>query len=92
MKKFHVAWWAYSFPLTLLALAAIEYAEEVKGGLAHTLMIVLSALSIVVFVVLTVITAVHSNMLLPDAKTRHSRTTTNKSSTTRKSTRRCDST
>ncbi|KAF3335552.1 S-type anion channel SLAH1-like protein [Carex littledalei] len=28
MRKFSVAWWAYSFPLTVLALAATEYAQE----------------------------------------------------------------
>ncbi|PON62211.1 Voltage-dependent anion channel [Trema orientale] len=86
MKKFHVAWWAYSFPLTVLALAAIEYAEEVKGGIAHALMIVLSALSVLVCAVLIVITAVHSHILLPDANSRPSSTSTTRSP------RRCDST
>ncbi|KAG1347056.1 S-type anion channel SLAH1 [Cocos nucifera] len=30
MRRFNVAWWAYSFPLTVLALAATEYAQEVS--------------------------------------------------------------
>lgn len=91
MKKFHVAWWAYSFPLTVLALAAIEYAEEVKGGIAHALMIVLSALSVFVCVVLIVITALHSNMLLPDG-TNSRPSNTNKTSNTNTNTIRCAST
>lgn len=65
MKKFNVAWWAYSFPLTVLALASTEYAQEVKGGLAHTLMLVLSAISVLVSLILLVVTALNSNMLLP---------------------------
>ncbi|OAY77071.1 S-type anion channel SLAH1 [Ananas comosus] len=32
MRTFSLAWWAYSFPLTVLALAAEKYAQEVKGG------------------------------------------------------------
>ncbi|KAM6572634.1 hypothetical protein CsatA_016714 [Cannabis sativa] len=45
MRKFNVAWWAYSFPLTLLALAATEYGEEVKSGISDALMLVLLVLS-----------------------------------------------
>ncbi|KAF3443451.1 hypothetical protein FNV43_RR13133 [Rhamnella rubrinervis] len=67
MKKFDVAWWAYSFPLTVLALASIEYAQEVKGGLAHTMMLGLSAISVLVSLFLLVVTALNSNMLLPPA-------------------------
>ncbi|WRX29771.1 Transporter protein SLAC1/Mae1/ Ssu1/TehA - like 5 [Theobroma cacao] len=46
MRRFNVAWWAYSFPLTVLALASTEYAEEVKGSIAHLLMLLLLALSV----------------------------------------------
>ncbi|XP_077227654.1 SLAC1 homologue 1 [Tasmannia lanceolata] len=66
MRKFHVAWWAYSFPLTVLALASIEYAQEVKGGVAHGLMLVLLVLSVVVSLVLMVFTAINHNNLLPN--------------------------
>ena len=69
MRKFNVAWWAYSFPLTVLALAATEYAEEVKGGTAHALMLVLSSLSFLVSLVLVLITVLHSNTLLLDRNT-----------------------
>ncbi|PON68690.1 Voltage-dependent anion channel [Parasponia andersonii] len=74
MRKFNVAWWAYSFPLTVLALAAIEYAEEVKSRISHALMLVLSALSALVSLILVVITALHSNTLLACAITSRSST------------------
>ncbi|KAF8414118.1 hypothetical protein HHK36_002117 [Tetracentron sinense] len=66
MRRFNVAWWAYSFPLTVLALASTEYAQEVKGGRAHGLMLVLSTLSILVSLGLMVFTALNTNILLPD--------------------------
>ncbi|KAL5573373.1 hypothetical protein UlMin_022970 [Ulmus minor] len=66
MRKFNVAWWAYPFPLTWLALAATKYAEEVKGEIAHGIMIVFSALSVLVSLILIAITALRSNVLLPD--------------------------
>ncbi|KAL7218925.1 hypothetical protein ACSBR2_012068 [Camellia fascicularis] len=65
MKKFNVAWWAYSFPLTFMALASTEYAQEVKSGMAHGLMLLLSLLSVVVSLVLMVFTVLYANMLLP---------------------------
>ncbi|XP_062106087.1 S-type anion channel SLAH1-like [Humulus lupulus] len=92
MKKFHVAWWAYSFPLTLLALAAIKYAEEVKGGIAHALMVVLSAVSVLVCVVLIAVTAVNSNILLPDTSRSSTSTSSSNSKSSSTSISRCDST
>ncbi|KAK3020421.1 hypothetical protein RJ639_047727 [Escallonia herrerae] len=65
MKKFTVAWWAYSFPLTVLALSAAEYAQEVNGSVAHVLMLFLSALSVLVSLALMVFTALNTNLLLP---------------------------
>lgn len=65
MKKFNVVWWAYSFPLTALALASTEYAQEVKSSIAHLLMLVLSVLSVLVSLVLMVYTALNTNMFLP---------------------------
>ncbi|CAK9157981.1 unnamed protein product [Ilex paraguariensis] len=65
MRKFNVVWWAYSFPLTVLALASTEYAQEVKSGVAHGLMLVLSTLSVVVSLFLMVFTALNTNCLLP---------------------------
>ncbi|OMO75271.1 C4-dicarboxylate transporter/malic acid transport protein [Corchorus olitorius] len=66
MRRFNVAWWAYSFPLTILALASTEYAEEVKGSISHLLMLLLLALSVLVSVGLTIFTLINTRMLLPD--------------------------
>ncbi|BAT77721.1 S-type anion channel-like protein [Vigna angularis] len=66
MKRFNVAWWAYSFPITVLALVSTDYAEEVKGTFSHILMLLLLALSVLVSFALTMFTLLNSNMLLPD--------------------------
>ncbi|XP_058780764.1 S-type anion channel SLAH4-like [Vicia villosa] len=66
MTRFNVAWWAYSFPVTILALASTEYAQQVKGAFSHILMLILLALSVLVSVSLTVFTLLNSKMLLPD--------------------------
>ncbi|XP_008775461.2 S-type anion channel SLAH1-like [Phoenix dactylifera] len=65
MRRFNVAWWAYSFPLTMLALAAAEYAQEVKGSVSDALMLVLSVLSVLVTVLLLVFTFLKTGDLLP---------------------------
>ncbi|KVI02027.1 C4-dicarboxylate transporter/malic acid transport protein, partial [Cynara cardunculus var. scolymus] len=69
MKKFNVVWWAYSYPLTVLALASTEYAQEMKSSIAHLLMLLLSALSVMVSIVLMVYTALNTNTLLPPDET-----------------------
>ena len=68
MKRFNVAWWAkaYSFPLSVLALASAEYAEEVKGCIAHFLMLVLLAFSVLVSISLIMFTLLNTKMLLSD--------------------------
>ncbi|KAK7351731.1 hypothetical protein VNO77_11392 [Canavalia gladiata] len=66
MRRFNVAWWAYSFPVTILALASTDYAQEVKGTISHILMLLLLALSVLVFFALTLFTLFNSKMLLPD--------------------------
>ncbi|PON90998.1 Voltage-dependent anion channel [Trema orientale] len=66
MRRFNVAWWAYSFPLTVLALASVEYAQEVKGVMAHILMLLLLVLSVSVSLGLVVFTVINTRMLLPD--------------------------
>ncbi|KAJ7966825.1 S-type anion channel like [Quillaja saponaria] len=66
MRRFNVAWWAYSFPLTVLAMASTQYAQEVNGSMAHILMLLLLALSVLVSLALIVFTLINSNMLLPD--------------------------
>ncbi|KAL7213560.1 hypothetical protein ACSBR2_016146 [Camellia fascicularis] len=64
MRRFNVAWWAYSFPLTFLALASVEYAKQVKGIVAPGLMLMLSVLSVLVFLSLMVFTALNTNVFL----------------------------
>ncbi|KAK4276536.1 hypothetical protein QN277_014673 [Acacia crassicarpa] len=66
MRRFNVAWWAYSFPMTVLAIAATEYAYRVKGVIADSLTLILSALSVLVSLALTLFTLLNSRMLLPD--------------------------
>ena len=66
MRRFNVAWWAYSFPLTVLALASTEYAQEVKGSIAHILMLLLLAISVLVLLGLMVFTLFNTKMILSD--------------------------
>lgn len=61
-----MTWWAYPFPITVLAIAATEYAEEVKGKLADVLMLFLASLSMLVTFILVILTLFNSQMLLPD--------------------------
>ncbi|KAG8377866.1 hypothetical protein BUALT_Bualt08G0078000 [Buddleja alternifolia] len=66
MKRFNIAWWAYSYPITMLALAATRYAQEVKGGVPHAIRLLLSALSVLVLLCLLVFIAFNPRLLLPD--------------------------
>ncbi|CAN1161256.1 S-type anion channel SLAH1 [Linum perenne] len=67
MRKFNIAWWAYCFPLTVLALASVDYAQEVKHSeVAHGLMLLLSTSSILVSFALMVLTALNTSTLFPD--------------------------
>lgn len=63
MRQFNVAWWAYSFPLTLLAMAATEYSGDVKCHVATLLMLLLSVVSILVFLGLMMLTATNIDRL-----------------------------
>ncbi|XP_059285066.1 S-type anion channel SLAH1-like [Lycium ferocissimum] len=65
MRKFNISWWAYSFPLTVLAMASAKYAQEMKNTASHLLMLLLSGLSAVVSLVLMIFTAFNSNSFLP---------------------------
>ncbi|KAG8490605.1 hypothetical protein CXB51_013840 [Gossypium anomalum] len=64
MRKFNVAWWAYSFPLTFLAMAAVEYSREMKCHVATLLMLLLSVVSVLVFLGLMMLTAANIDRLL----------------------------
>ncbi|CAI9292540.1 unnamed protein product [Lactuca saligna] len=64
MKEFSVAWWAFSFPLTFLALAATAYAQQVKSLTATGLAVVLSTISVLVFLILLVFSTLKIDSLL----------------------------
>ncbi|KAI3495180.1 hypothetical protein L1887_37390 [Cichorium endivia] len=64
VKEFSVAWWAFSFPLTFLALAATAYAQQVKSLTATGLAVVLSAISVLVFLLLLVFSTLKIDSLL----------------------------
>ncbi|KAI3740943.1 hypothetical protein L2E82_31418 [Cichorium intybus] len=64
VRRFSVAWWAFSFPLTFLALASIAYAEQVKGREATGLAIMLSVISVFVFVSLLVCSILKIHLLV----------------------------
>ncbi|KAF3451742.1 hypothetical protein FNV43_RR07838 [Rhamnella rubrinervis] len=63
MRRFTVVWWAYSFPLTVVALASVEYAQKSKGHIASLLMLVLTVSSILVFLGLMMLTAINTDKL-----------------------------
>ncbi|KAG7011905.1 S-type anion channel SLAH1, partial [Cucurbita argyrosperma subsp. argyrosperma] len=65
MRKFSVAWWAYSFPLSVLALACNEYAKEVDAEAAHVIALLLSLLSVLVSLFLMVVTVLRTNFVIP---------------------------
>ncbi|KAL1216875.1 S-type anion channel SLAH1 [Cardamine amara subsp. amara] len=64
MKRFNVAWWAYSFPLTFLALDSVQYAKEVDDQIGSGFMLIFSSISVLIFLGMMVLTASNSNRLL----------------------------
>ncbi|GJW08052.1 S-type anion channel SLAH1-like protein [Tanacetum coccineum] len=72
VKEFSVAWWAFSFPLTFLALAATAYAQQVKGLAATGLAAVLSAISVLVFLFMLVFSTLKIDSLLNKPVLRYS--------------------
>ncbi|GER35506.1 S-type anion channel SLAH1 [Striga asiatica] len=66
MRRFNVAWWAYSYPITMLTLASIRYEQEVKGGVPRLIRLSLSVLSVVVLFGLLFFTGLNPRLLLPD--------------------------
>ncbi|KAM0933138.1 putative transporter protein SLAC1/Mae1/ Ssu1/TehA [Dioscorea sansibarensis] len=65
MRKFNIAWWTYSLPVTILALTATEYAQEVKGGISNALMLCLSVLSSFITLALLVYSVLNAGKLIP---------------------------
>ncbi|KAL4029867.1 hypothetical protein IC575_008095 [Cucumis melo] len=66
MKRFNIAWWAFSFPISALALASIQYHHQVKALPAKILMLLLLTISVFVVVSLVAATVFNSALLLPD--------------------------
>ncbi|KAL2249765.1 UNVERIFIED_CONTAM: S-type anion channel SLAH1 [Sesamum indicum] len=66
MRRFNIAWWAYSYPITLLALASARYEQEVQGGVSRAIRLLLSGLSVLVLLGLLLLTAFNPKLLLPD--------------------------
>ncbi|KAI3823858.1 hypothetical protein L1987_05303 [Smallanthus sonchifolius] len=64
VKSFSVAWWAFSYPLSFLALASVAYSQQAKGVTATALTLVLSAISVLVFVFLLVCSTLKIDSLL----------------------------
>ncbi|CAH8355408.1 unnamed protein product [Eruca vesicaria subsp. sativa] len=64
MKRFNVAWWAYSFPITFLALDSVQYAQDVKDQVTSGMMLIFSSISVLIFLGMMVLTAANSNRLL----------------------------
>ncbi|GJV05247.1 S-type anion channel SLAH1-like protein [Tanacetum coccineum] len=64
VKRFTVAWWAFSFPLSFLAIASTAYAQEAQGVVAIGLALVLSLVSVLVFVFLLVCSTLKMDTLL----------------------------
>ncbi|XP_047331302.1 S-type anion channel SLAH4-like [Impatiens glandulifera] len=60
-KKFNMTWWAYPFPLTMIAIAAFEYSQEVRSTTAHLLMMVLSLISVLASVLIFLFTILNTN-------------------------------
>ncbi|KAI3823856.1 hypothetical protein L1987_05302 [Smallanthus sonchifolius] len=64
VKEFSVAWWAFSYPLTFLALASTAYAQHVKSLTATGLAAVVSAFSVLVFLLLLGFSTLKIDLLL----------------------------
>ncbi|KAI9071656.1 hypothetical protein K1719_046375 [Acacia pycnantha] len=61
--KFSLAWWAYTFPMTCAAIAAIMYSNEVTTGFTKTLSVGLSFISSVIVIALLLSTMIHAFVL-----------------------------
>lgn len=66
MRRYNIAWWAYSYPITMLALTSLRYEEEVKGLFPLAIKLLLSGLSVLVLFGLLLFTASNPKLLLPD--------------------------
>lgn len=58
--KFSISWWAYTFPMTTAAIATISYARAEPSFLTKSLVVVLSAMSTIMVLVIFVSTCLHA--------------------------------
>ncbi|XP_037472749.1 S-type anion channel SLAH2-like isoform X1 [Triticum dicoccoides] len=58
--RFSLAWWAYTFPMTSVALATVLYASEVDNVLTRSLVVVLSGIAVVTVTGVLVTTMYHA--------------------------------
>ncbi|XP_051139723.1 S-type anion channel SLAH4-like [Andrographis paniculata] len=82
MKRFSVAWWAYSYPITMLALASTRYQQQVPGRFPRVVSLLLSALSVIVLFALLLFSAMRPKSLLPNHDSLHAALPTHRSSNT----------
>ncbi|XP_012482047.1 S-type anion channel SLAH3 [Gossypium raimondii] len=61
--KFSLAWWAYTFPMTGAALAAMRYSSEVTNIVTQTLCVTLSIVATLTVTALLVTTILHAFVL-----------------------------
>ncbi|XP_031494912.1 S-type anion channel SLAH4-like [Nymphaea colorata] len=72
MRRFSSAWWAYVFPVTMLALSSAEYAQEVHTGLAHAIRRVISMASLLMTLALILLTVVHRKVIFANTRQQNS--------------------
>ncbi|CAN6481904.1 unnamed protein product [Victoria cruziana] len=66
MKRFSSAWWAYVFPVTMLALSSAEYSEKVESAVAHGIRIAMSLISLATTLALILLTVVYGKAVFVD--------------------------
>lgn len=63
MKRFSLAWWAYTFPMTGAAIATVKYSNEVTNIVTQALAVILSLASTLTVSVLLISTILHGFVL-----------------------------
>ncbi|XP_024315449.1 S-type anion channel SLAH2 isoform X2 [Brachypodium distachyon] len=58
--RFSLAWWAYTFPMTSAAIAAIRYSSEVKNAFTQTMCIALTVVATLTVTALFLTTLLHA--------------------------------
>uniref|UniRef100_A0ACD5VD68 Uncharacterized protein n=1 Tax=Avena sativa TaxID=4498 RepID=A0ACD5VD68_AVESA len=58
--RFSLAWWAYTFPMTSAAIAAIRYSSEVKNAFTQAMCIVLTVVATLTVTMLFLTTLLHA--------------------------------